>query len=68
MNTQLVESLVQVIRSLGSDERQLLEEKLFWEPSEPSTQELMQLAQCGGAFKFLDHEPDLYSLADGEPI
>jgi hypothetical protein len=68
MNTQLVESLVQVIRSLGSDERQLLEEKLFWEPSEPSTQELMQLAQRGGAFEFLHDEPDLYSLTDGEPI
>jgi hypothetical protein len=68
MNTQLVESLVQVIRSLGSDERRFLEEKLFWDSSEPSIEDLMQLAQRGGAFEFLHDEPDIYSLADGEPI
>jgi hypothetical protein len=68
MNTQLVESLVQIIRSLGPDELRLLEEKLFWDTSEPSTEELMQLAQQGGAFNFLHDEPDIYSLADGEAI
>jgi hypothetical protein len=68
MNTQLVDSLVQIIRSLGPDEQRLLEEKLFWDTSEPSTQELMQLAQQGGAFNFLHDEPDIYSLADGEAI
>lgn len=68
MNTQLVESLIKVIHALDSDERKLLEEKLFWVTSEPSTEELMQLAQKGGAFDFLHHEPDLYTLADGEPV
>jgi hypothetical protein len=68
MNTQLVESLIKVIHALDSDEQKLLEEKLFWDTSEPSTAELMQLAQKGGAFDFLHQEPDLYTMADGEPV
>ena len=36
--------------------------------SEPSTQELMHLADRGGAFDFLHDEPDLYTIEDGEPI
>jgi hypothetical protein len=68
MNTKLVESLLQVILSLSNDERSLLEEKLFFDLSEPSTRDLMLLAQTGGAFNFLENEPDIYSLDDGEPI
>ncbi|HBL14780.1 MAG TPA: hypothetical protein DD379_26000 [Cyanobacteria bacterium UBA11162] len=68
MNTKLVESLVQLILSLSNEERFLLEEKLFFDSSNPSTRDLMQLAQIGGAFNFLYDEPDLYSLEDGEPI
>ena len=68
MNTQLVESLIQVILSLSPEERKLLETKLFWDSSEPTTHEIMQIAQSGGAFDFLADEPDLYSLEDGEPI
>ncbi|MBC6429694.1 MULTISPECIES: hypothetical protein [unclassified Nostoc] len=68
MNTKLVESLLQVILSLSNDERSLLEEKLFFDLSEPLTSDLMQLAQTGGAFNFLENEPDIYSLDDGEPI
>ena len=34
---------------------------------EPTTFELMQIAQTGGAFNFLEDEPDLYTLEDGEP-
>jgi len=68
MNTKLVESLLQVILSLSDEERSLLEEKLFFDESEPSTDELALLAQTGGAFNFLEHEPDIYSLDDGEPI
>ncbi|MBW4426613.1 MAG: hypothetical protein KME50_19705 [Nostoc desertorum CM1-VF14] len=68
MNTKLVESLLQVILSLSDDERSLLEEKLFFNSSEPSTPDLMLLAQTGGAFNFLENEPDIYSLDDGEPI
>lgn len=68
MNTQLVESLIQVILSLSPEERKLLETKLFWDSSEPTTHEIMQIAQSGGAFDFLADEPDLYSFEDGEPI
>jgi hypothetical protein len=58
MNIKLVESLIQVILSLSNDERSLLEEKLFFNSSEPSTHDLMLLAQTGGAFNFLENEPD----------
>ncbi|WP_392480206.1 hypothetical protein [Nostoc sp. C110] len=60
MNIKLVQSLVQVILSLSDEERSLLEEKLFFDSSEPSTRDLMLLAQTGGAFNFLENEPDLY--------
>ncbi|MEH1891095.1 MAG: hypothetical protein V7K92_17150 [Nostoc sp.] len=68
MNTKLVESLLQVILSLSDEERSLLEEKLFFNSSEPLTRDLMLLAQTGEAFNFLENEPDIYSLDDGEPI
>ncbi|WP_448267215.1 hypothetical protein [Nostoc sp. DSM 114159] len=68
MNTKLVESLLQVILSLSDEERSLLKEKLFFDESEPSTDELVLLAQNGGAFNFLENEPDIYSLDDGEAI
>lgn len=67
MNTQLVESLIQLINSLSSEERALLEEKLFLNSAPPSSSELMNLAQRAGAFDFLHAEPDLYTLEDGEP-
>jgi hypothetical protein len=68
MNIQLVDSLVQVILSLSQEERTLLEKKLFFDESEPSTKELMQLAQAGNSFEFLQDEPDIYSIQDGEPV
>ncbi|MBD2778510.1 hypothetical protein [Iningainema tapete] len=68
MNTQLVKTLVQIIRSLSQEERALLETELFFDSSKPSTQELMQLALMGGAFDFLYDESDIYSLEDGEPV
>ena len=68
MNSKLVVSLVQVILSLSKEERFLLEEKLFFDSSNPSTRNLMQLAQIGGSFNFLYDEPELYTLEDGEPI
>jgi hypothetical protein len=68
MNNKLVDSLVQVILSLTDEERFLLEEKLFFDSSKPSTRELMQLATIGGVFNFLYNEPDIYTLEDGEPI
>lgn len=68
MNIKLVESLVQVILSLSPDEKVLLESKLFWDTSAPPTSEIMHLAQNGGAFDFLEDEPDLYTLEDGKPV
>ncbi|MBW4693223.1 MAG: hypothetical protein KME27_15830 [Lyngbya sp. HA4199-MV5] len=68
MNTQLVESLVQVIFSLSSDEQVLLEDRLFGNLPYPSTQELTHLTEQGQVFEFLKDEPDLYTLDDGEPV
>lgn len=68
MNTKLVESIVQIVLSLTKEEQALLTERLFDFLSEPSTGELVQLAENGGAFTFLDDEPDLYTIADGEPV
>lgn len=68
INVPLVESLVQAIRSLSPAEQALLEEKLWISMSEPSTFELMQLADQGGAFDFWHDEPEIYTLEDGEPI
>ena len=36
--------------------------------SAPLTNEMMSLALSGGSFDFLHTEPDLYTLADGEPV
>jgi hypothetical protein len=68
MNPQLVDSIVQLIYALSESDRHLLEEKLFFDPSEPTTSEIMHLAQIGGSFDWLYDEPDLYTLQDGEPI
>ncbi len=38
------------------------------EAGAPTPAELAALAQHGGAFDWLADEPDLYSLADGEPV
>ncbi len=68
MNAKLIDSLVQIILSLSPEERLLLEKQLFLDTSEPSSQELMQLAQSSGSFNFLYDEPDMYNLKDGEPV
>ena len=67
MNTQLVESIYQVIQSLSEEERLLLEQKLFTNLPYPSQQEIISLAETSNVFKFLNDEPDLYTLEDGEP-
>lgn len=36
--------------------------------SEPSSDELARLAESGGSFDWLEHEPNLYSFEDGEPL
>ncbi|NJO75564.1 MAG: hypothetical protein HC833_18415 [Leptolyngbyaceae cyanobacterium RM1_406_9] len=68
VNTQLVESLIQVIQSLSTTEQALLLDKLPGESPVPSTLEMMHLVEQGGAFDFWHNESDLYSLDDGEPI
>jgi hypothetical protein len=68
MNTKLVDSLVQAILSLSKDERSLLEQKLFSDASYPSSHEIMQLVQRGRSLDFLNDEPDLYTLEDGEVV
>jgi len=68
LNVKLVNTLIQVIRSLSQEERQILEQELFFEGSEPSNQELMKLVEIGGSFDFLHDEPDIYTLEDGEPV
>jgi hypothetical protein len=68
VNTQLIESIIQVIRSLSLEEQAILEEKLFFDFADPSTPDLITLALRGNSFEFLNDEPDLYSLDDGDPI
>ena len=68
MNTKLVNSLMQIIEALTKEERNLLEEKLFFEGSDATTKEIMYLAQNSHSFDFLEDEPDLYALEDGEPV
>ena len=68
MNTQLVSSLIQIIRSLPREERSALTEQLFFDSSYPTSFELTTLALQGKSLEFLNQEPDLYTIEDGEPI
>jgi hypothetical protein len=83
-NTQLVNSIIELIESLPQAEQNLLTQRLFFDSSVatrligeadtsekldyPCLQEVANLAQMGGAFDFLEYEPDLYTLDDGEPV
>jgi hypothetical protein len=68
MNTKLVDSLVQIIESFPEAERRELEYKLFLDTSEISTSKITDFAQASHSFDFLENEPDIYSLEDGEPV
>lgn len=68
MNQPLVDSLLQVIQALSPQEQAALAEKLGAMVQAPTPQELTQLVQAGGSFEFLQDEPDLYTLEDGEPL
>ncbi len=69
MNQKLVKSLVQIIQSLSEQERQMLEEQLLIDTTnQVTTKDLMNLAQKSHSFDFLNDEPNLYILEDGEPI
>lgn len=67
VNTQMVESAIQLIHSLPRAERELLEQRLFGELPELTTQDLMYLADRGSSFDVWYDEPDIYTLEDGEP-
>jgi hypothetical protein len=83
-NTQLVNSIIELIESLPQAEQNLLTQQLFFDSSVtakligaeentqnlnyPSVREIANLAQMSGAFDFLEHEPDLYTLEDGKPV
>ncbi|MEG4204321.1 hypothetical protein QUA20_10375 [Microcoleus sp. Pol7_A1] len=68
MNVQLVESLIQVILSLAADEQLALAGKILKNIPYPLTQELVQLAQKGGYFNFLNNKPEIYTLQYREAI
>lgn len=68
MNTELIKSLIQLIHSLSPEERAILEEKLFFDDTYPSTSDSMTAALHNNSFNFLAEEPDLYTLENGEPI
>ncbi|GAB4541254.1 MAG: hypothetical protein Tsb0014_33000 [Pleurocapsa sp.] len=68
MNAQLVESIYKMIQSLSDEERSLLEEKLFANLPYPSDEEINRLSAATNIYDFLNDEPDIYSLEDGEAI
>ncbi|WP_319420212.1 hypothetical protein [Pleurocapsa sp. FMAR1] len=68
MNTRLVEFVYQVIQSLSDEEKLLLEEKLYTDLPYPSQKEIVGLAETSNVFNFLNDEPDIYSLDDGEAV
>lgn len=68
MNQKLVNSLVEIIRSLSEEEPHMIKEKLFLDTNQVTTQEMIDLAQKSHSFDFLNDEPDLYTLEDGEAI
>jgi hypothetical protein len=81
MNTNLVEQrLIEKIRQLSSPRIVEIEdfidflyqrenqEQLAIDRTAPTANEMMALAQSGNSFDFLHDEPDLYTLADGEPV
>jgi hypothetical protein len=46
----------------------MFEEKLFFDDQEISTKDIMNLVQNSHSLDFLNSEPDIYTLEDGEPI
>ncbi|MBD1830032.1 hypothetical protein H6F71_21915 [Microcoleus sp. FACHB-61] len=68
MKVQLVESLIEVILPLAADEQLGILGKILPNIPYPSTRKLVQLTQKGGSFNFLNDEPEIYTLEDGEAI
>lgn len=68
MNIHLINFLVQQIQSLSEEEQSLLKEKLFFNNSDVTIHELMQIALNSRSFDFIDDEPNTYTFEDGEPV
>jgi hypothetical protein len=71
VNIRMVESIIQQICALTSEERVFLEQRLSQElPEYPelTSTELIQLSTQGGSFDFWREEPEIYTVEDGEPI
>jgi hypothetical protein len=68
MNVQLVKSLIKVILPLAANEQLASLGKILPTLSYPLTQELVQLAQKGGYFNFLNNKPEIYTLENPEAI
>ncbi|MBF2057771.1 MAG: hypothetical protein IGQ45_11280 [Cyanobacterium sp. T60_A2020_053] len=68
MNQKLIDSLITVVQLLTNEERQIFEQKLFFDDSLISTRDIVNLAEKSHSFDFLKDEPDIYTLEDGEPI
>ncbi|WP_107670614.1 hypothetical protein [Cyanothece sp. BG0011] len=68
MNQKLVDSLITIIQSLSEEERKMFEQKLFFDDNGINTQDVMNLAEKSNSFNFLDDEPDIYTIDDGEAI
>ncbi|MBE9176419.1 hypothetical protein IQ225_15840 [Synechocystis salina LEGE 06155] len=66
MNNQLIDSIIQIVHSLSPEEQIVVREKLFIDTNYPHSTEITNLALHSGSFDFLDNEPDLYSIEDGE--
>lgn len=76
----MTKSLEKLLLVLSPEEQQelekfgvylLLRRKITTEQvvtDEISSDELTQLAMRGGAFDWLENEPDIYSIRDGEPV
>jgi hypothetical protein len=45
-----------------------MKQQLFSDTSEVTTQEIIRLAQFSHSFDFLEDEPDIYTIDDGEAI
>jgi hypothetical protein len=68
MNQPLVDALFQLIQTLSPQEQAALAQKLEATVPQSTSQELAQWVQAGGSFEFLQDEPALYTLEDGESL
>ncbi|MBF2058561.1 MAG: hypothetical protein IGQ45_15440 [Cyanobacterium sp. T60_A2020_053] len=68
MNQKLIDSLITVVQLLTNEERQIFEQKLFFDDSLILTGDIVNLAEKSHSFDFLNDEPDIYTFKDREII